>query len=159
MADILVRVIDTYVFHHKEEGPRFLLLKRSKTKMYEHLWQGVAGKIKKGEKAWEAAIRELKEETGLEPVSMFVADHVSRFYEVYGNRVNLVIVFGIEVDQKEVKLSGEHCEYCWVDLETAKDILVWKGQKEGIAAVADMLNSKDDRIKWSEVDLNTKGAK
>ena len=147
------------MFRHKEEGPRFLLLKRSKTKMYEHLWQGVAGKIKKGEKAWEAAIRELKEETGLEPVSMFVADHVSRFYEVYGNRVNLVPVFGIEVDQKEVKLSEEHCEYCWVDLETAKDTLVWKGQKEGIVAVDNMLNSKDGRIKWSEVDLNTKGAK
>jgi dATP pyrophosphohydrolase len=159
MADILVRVIDTYVFRHKEEGPRFLLLKRSKTKMYEHLWQGVAGKIKKGENAWEAAIRELKEETGLEPVSMFVADHVSRFYEVYGNRVNLVPVFGIEVDQKEVKLSEEHCEYCWVDLETAKDTLVWKGQKEGIVAVDNMLNSQDGRIKWSEVDLNTKGAK
>ena len=159
MADILVRVIDTYVFRHTEEGPRFLLLKRSKTKMYEHLWQGVAGKIKKGEKAWEAAIRELKEETGLEPVNMFVADHVSRFYEVYGNRVNLVPVFGVQVGQEEVTLSEEHCEFCWVDLKTAKDKLVWKGQKEGITAVANMLNSKDDRIKWSEVDLNTKGAK
>ena len=42
---------------------------------------------------------------------MFVADHVSRFYEVYGNRVNLIPVFGIEVDQKEVKLSEEHCEF------------------------------------------------
>ena len=159
MTDILVRVIDTYVFRHTKEGPRFLLLKRSKTKMYEHLWQGVAGKIKKGEKAWETAIRELKEETGLEPVNMFVADHVSKFYEVYGNRVNLVPVFGVQVGQEEVILSEEHCEYCWVDLEMAKDTLVWKGQKEGIAAVANMLNSKDDRIKWSEVDLNTKGAK
>ena len=95
----------------------------------------------------------------VEPVNMFVADHVSRFYEVYGNRVNLVHVFGVQVGREEVTLSEEHCEYCWVDLETAKDTLVWKGQKEGIAAVANMLNSKDDRIKWSEVDLNTKGAK
>jgi hypothetical protein len=34
--------------------------------------------------------------------------------------------------------------------------LVWKGQKEGITAVNNMLNSNDNRIKWSEVDLNTK---
>ena len=34
--------------------------------MYEHLWQGVAGKIEKGEQSWQAAIRELKEETGLD---------------------------------------------------------------------------------------------
>ena len=46
MVDILVRIIDAYVFRYTEEGLRFLLLKRAKTKMYEHLWQGVAGKIK-----------------------------------------------------------------------------------------------------------------
>ena len=159
MVDILVRIIDAYVFRYTEEGLRFLLLKRAKTKMYEHLWQGVAGKIKKGEKAWETTIRELNEETKLEPLRIFVADHVSRFYEVYGNRVNLIPVFGIEVDQKEVKLSEEHCEFRWMDLETAKDSLVWKEQKEGITAVADMLNSNDDRIKWSEVDLGERCTK
>ncbi|GIS53581.1 hypothetical protein Ct9H90mP29_06230 [bacterium] len=35
--------------------------------MYEHLWQGVAGKIEEGETSWEAAIRELEEETGFFP--------------------------------------------------------------------------------------------
>ena len=47
MTDILVRVIDAYVFRHTEEGLRFLLLKRAQTKKYEHFWQGVAGKIEK----------------------------------------------------------------------------------------------------------------
>ncbi|HJM95333.1 MAG TPA: NUDIX domain-containing protein, partial [Candidatus Marinimicrobia bacterium] len=67
MTDILVRVIDAYVFRRTEEGLRFLLLKRAQTKKYEHFWQGVAGKIEKDETAWEAAIRELKEETGFAP--------------------------------------------------------------------------------------------
>ena len=159
MADKLVRIIDAYVFRQTKDGLRFLLLKRSKRKIYEHLWQGVAGKIKNNEKAWEGAIRELKEETGLDPVYMFVADHVSKFYEAYSNRVNFVPVFGIEVCKKEVTLSEEHCDFLWADLETAKRILVWKGQKEGIAAVAEMINSNDDRIKWSEVDLNSKDIK
>ena len=132
-------------------------MKRAKTKMYEHLWQGVAGKIEVGETATEAAIRELKEETGFEPVRMFVADHVSKFYETHEDRINLVPVFGIEVDREDVKISEEHCDFKWVDFETAKDTLVWKGQKEGITAVNNMLNSNDNRIKWSEVDLNTKG--
>jgi hypothetical protein len=61
MADILVRVIDAYVFRRTEEGLRFLLLKRAQTKKYEHFWQGVAGKIEEYETAWEAAVRELKE--------------------------------------------------------------------------------------------------
>jgi dATP pyrophosphohydrolase len=113
----------------------------------------VAGKIEEGETASEAAIRELKEETGFDPVRMFVADHVSKFYEVHGDRINLVPVFGIEVDREDVTISEEHCEFKWVNFETARDTLIWKGQKEGITSVFDMLNSNDDRIKWSEIKL------
>ena len=155
MSDILVRVIDAYIFYQTNDGIKYLIMKRAKTKMYEHLWQGVAGKIEAGETAPEAAVRELKEETGFEPVRMFVADHVSKFYEVHGDRINFVPVFGIEVDREDVKISEEHCDFKWVDFEIAKDTLVWKGQKEGITAVNNRLNLKDNRIKWSEVDLNT----
>ncbi len=153
MPEILVRVIDAYVFRHTNNGLRFLLLKRAKTKMYEHLWQGVAGKIEQGETATETAIRELKEETGFEPRRMFVADHVSKFYENHGDRINLVPVFGIEVDDDVVTLSKEHCDFNWVSYESASKTLVWKGQKEGISAVHNMIISDDDRFKWSKVSL------
>jgi len=55
------------------------------------------------------------------------------------------------VDDDDVMLSKEHCEFRWVDFKTAKNTLVWKGQKEGITAVSDMLIADDDRIKWSQV--------
>ena len=151
MPKVVVRVIDAYVFNRKSKEIRFLLLKRAKTKIYEHLWQGVAGKIEAGETSWEAAIRELKEETGFEPIRIFVADHVSKFYEAHGDWVNLVPVFGIEVEDEEVILSDEHCEFKWVDFNTAHQTLIWSGQKDGIAAIFNMLNSDDDRIKWSEI--------
>ena len=151
MPKVVVRVIDAYVFNRKSKEIRFLLLKRAKTKIYEHLWQGVAGKIEAGETSWEAAIRELKEETGFEPVRIFVADHVSKFYEAHGDWVNMVPVFGIEVEDEEVILSDEHSEFKWVDFNTAHQTLIWSGQKDGIAAIFNMLNSDDDRIKWSEI--------
>ncbi|SVC54741.1 uncharacterized protein METZ01_LOCUS307595, partial [marine metagenome] len=69
MADINVRVVDCYVFLQTKNGIRFLLMKRNLNKIYEHLWQGVAGKIETGEAATETAIRELKEETGLDPLT------------------------------------------------------------------------------------------
>jgi len=153
MADITIRVVDCYVFHQKDGALRFLLLKRNKNKLYEHLWQGVAGKIEGNETASEAAIRELREETGLEPVRMFVADHVSRFYESHQDRINLVPVFGIEVDSVEVKLSKEHVDYKWVDIYEALDTLVWRGQKEGIQTVYDMVMNNDDRMRWSKVEF------
>ncbi len=155
MTDILVRVVDAYVFRRIENGLRFLILKRAKTKLYEHLWQGVAGKIEAGETALQAAIRELNEETGLKPKHMFIADHVSRFYEAYGDRINLVPVFGIEVDSEVVILSEEHSKYKWVTLEDAQKHLVWRGQKQGIQVVNDMILSNDDRMRWSEISLDS----
>ncbi len=153
MTDIKVRVVDCYVYRHTNDGIRFLLMKRNLNKMYEHLWQGVAGKIESGETASETAIRELKEETGLNPINMFVADHVSRFYETHGDRINLVPVFGIEVDSDEVNLSEEHIDCKWVSIDEALDKLIWSGQKKGIQTVYDMVTSNDDQMKWSKVNF------
>ena len=149
-----IRVIDSYVYKKSDNGFDFLILKRADTKIYEHLWQGVAGKIEKNEKSWQAAIRELKEETGLNPRKIFIADHVSKFYEAHQDRINFVPVFGIEVNNEKVVLSDEHCDYKWVDFETASSLLVWNGQKKGIHAVNQMLLSNDDRMKWSLINFN-----
>ena len=153
MASVTVRVVDCYVYRQTDDGLKFLLMKRNLNKIYEHLWQGVAGKIEDGETAPEAAIRELKEETGFDPVKVFVADHVSRFYEVHGDRINLVPVFGIEVNSDEVILSEEHIDFKWVTIEEALNTLVWNGQKKGIQTVHDMVISDDDRMRWSKVDM------
>ncbi len=153
MASVTVRVVDCYVYLKTDDDLKFLLLKRNKNKIYEHLWQGVAGKIEEGETPPEAAIRELKEETGLDPVNMFVADHVSRFYEVHGDRVNIVPIFGIEAGSTEVTLSDEHIDFKWVNIKEALNTLVWNGQKEGIQTVYDMVKNNDGRMRWSKVNL------
>ena len=151
MTKVLVRVIDAYVYSYENNKLSFLLLKRSKTKIYEFLWQGVTGKIEKGELAWQAALRELKEETGLTAHKMFVADYVSKFYEKHGDRINLVPVFGIEVKNKKVSLSEEHCNFKWLSFKEAHAKLTWNGQKKGLKVVHNMLNSKDARMKWSKI--------
>jgi len=153
MADITIRVVDCYVFRQTDDGLKFLLLKRNQDKLYEHLWQGVAGKIEGDETASEAAIRELREETRLEPVRMFVADHVSRFYESHQDWINLVPVFGIEVDSDDVTLSEEHCDYKWVTLDEALEHLVWRGQKQGIQVINEMVLNADERMRWSTIEL------
>ena len=153
MTDILVKVVDAYVYRKTENGLKFLILKRASTKLYEHLWQGVAGKIEAGETAPQAAIRELDEETGLKPKHMFIADHISRFYEAHDDRINLVPVFGIEVDSDDVTLSEEHCDYKWVTLDEALEHLVWRGQKKGIQVINEMVLSADERMRWSTIEL------
>jgi len=151
VTEVLVRVIDAYVYSYESNKLSFLLLKRSRKKIYEYLWQGVAGKIEKNELAWQAALRELKEETGLTAQRMFVADYVSKFYEKHGDRMNFVPVFGIEVKNKKVSLSEEHCNFKWLSFKKAHAKLTWNGQKKGLKAVHSMLNSKDARMKWSKI--------
>ena len=153
MSKIKVRVVDCYVFNLVDNVPEYLILKRNKNKIYEHLWQGVAGKIEKDEKAWQTAIRELREETGLDPSNVFIADHVSRFYETKGDRVNLIPVFGIEVNSKDVILSDEHVDFKWVHYADARNTLVWNGQKKGLEVINDMILSNDERMRWSNINF------
>ena len=85
---------------------------------------------------------------------MFIADHVSKFYEEKGDRINLVPVFGIETETEDVVLSNEHSMFRWMGIDKAERTLVWNGQKKGIRTVYEMLKSNDDRMKWSEIKLN-----
>jgi len=154
MPKIKVRVVDCYIFSQTGKDVHYLLLKRNKNRIYEHLWQGVAGKIEKDETAWQTAIRELKEETSLKPFRMFAADHISTFYESHQDRVNLVPVFGIEVKDKKVILSEEHIDYEWLSFKDAYEKLPWNGQKKGLSIVNDMITStNDERLRWSEIQL------
>ena len=154
MPKIKVRVVDCYIFSQKGKDIHYLLLKRNKNRIYEHLWQGVAGKIEKDETAWQAAIRELKEETSLKPFRMFAVDYISTFYESHYDRVNLVPVFGIEVKDRKVILSEEHIDYEWLSFRDAYERLPWNGQKKGLSIVNDMITStNDERLRWSEIQL------
>ena len=151
MSDLIVRVIDLYIYRYENSEIKFLLLKRSKDRIYENLWQGVTGKIEDNESPWETAIRELYEETGLKPHKAFVVDYVSKFYEHDKGRINLIPVFAVEVKEKEINLSKEHSRYQWLNYKNAKKKLTWRGQKKGIKEVFKMLNSTSDRLKWSKI--------
>ena len=69
MPEVVSNVIDVYPFRRAENGVEFLLLKRVASVRLGGTWQAVHGRIEAGETAWQAALRELKEETGLTPTS------------------------------------------------------------------------------------------
>jgi len=50
-------------------------------------------------------------------------------------------------------LSDEHCDYKWVTIDEALDLLVWTGQKQAIHIVNEMILSNDDRMKWSKIEV------
>ncbi len=123
--------IAAYVCRIKQGKGRFLIIRR-KTSYLPDSWQMVSGKIEKGEKAWEAALREIKEETGLVPDRLYSANATEIFYEASQNVINIVPVFiGILDADQAVRLSAaEHSEYKWVSPEESVAFIRFQQQLE-----------------------------
>ena len=117
-----------------ENGTTYFLLIRRCGKVLNGNWQMVSGKIEKGETAWQAALREIKEETNLVPEKLYSADWVERFYDATQNCINLVPVFVAFVKKPfEVKLApAEHDAYKWVTKDEMMQALEFRSQKDAL---------------------------
>ena len=150
-TEIVVRVVDCHIFRWEDEKPVFLLLKRSENQIYPGVWQCVTGKIEKNETPNDAALRELKEETGLVPSSMWTVDQVNHFFEAEHNRMNLIPVFGVEVESPNINLLLEHTEYKWCCVNDGIDLMMWNQQKQGLINFHQMLTEKLEKLKLSTI--------
>lgn len=136
MTKVVSTYIELHIFKIEDNKMKFLLLKRAPDEIYPNIWQMVTGKIKENEKAYEAAIRELKEETGLKPIEVFSVPVVNSVYLSESDEVCLIPVFACRVNENsEVKISKEHNEFRWVDEDEAIKLLNWEGQKKSVRLI------------------------
>ena len=95
---------------------RLLIVKRE-----NDLWEFPGGGVEWGEDPQKAAIRETKEETGLDAVNVRMVTITSATYEKGDDEKHSVyVVYKGETDSDEVKLSGEHKEHRWLTLTEAR---------------------------------------
>ena len=151
---IISHLIEAHIFREIENGIEFLLLKRSEGQPYPGLWQMVTGKIKPEEKAHQTAMREIKEETGLIPVQLWVAPRVNSFYEPKDEYICLLPVFAARVETNQVKLCDEHTEYQWVDKITAQKLLAWQGQRKAVQIIEDYFLNEKSFFHFVEINLD-----
>jgi len=139
MPYVVASMVEVCVFKFERDQVLFLLLKRRKDeKLYPGIWQYITGSIEEKEKAADAAIRELKEETGFSPQNFWVVPHVNAFYDPDYDSMNLLALFAAQVRPgEEPLLSSEHEEFLWLPLNEALNKLVWPGQREGLRIVQD----------------------
>ncbi|MHC4476188.1 MAG: NUDIX hydrolase [Planctomycetota bacterium] len=116
---------------------KYLVLKR-KSAYLPNTWQMVTGRIEKGEKAWEAALREIREETGLAPDRLYSANEVEVFYEIDDDCMCLAPVFVAFLDSdQEPKLSAEHSKFRWITAAEADQYLLFDQQRRIIRRIED----------------------
>lgn len=95
---------------------RMLILKRD-----NDLWEFPGGGIEWGEDPQKAAIRETKEETGLDAFNVRMVTVTSATYKKgEDDKHSVYVVYRGETDSDNVTISGEHKEYRWLTLTEAK---------------------------------------
>lgn len=131
------------VYSYFDNVRKFLFLKRK-----EGFLDMPKGHIEKEEHAREAAIRETREETGLDlnPDGDFVYKQ-EYWYMLKGEKIKKkVTMFLAEAScEQHVKTSNEHTGHVWLTFEEAKEKLSFKNQIELLKTA----NEYIDRIKGS----------
>ncbi len=143
------KLIDVYVYTMNEGEPEFLLFLRSAKKIYAHQWRMIGGKVNEEEKYWEAALRELKEETGLHPRQFWSIPSVNTFYEAKTDQIHQIPAFAVELDlDSNPQLDDEHSEYRWISIDDLDSYLHWPEQKRLIRLTYELLVNDQILPEW-----------
>lgn len=153
MPRTVSEITEIFIYRKISDETEYLLLKRNHTEKYPGIWSVAGGKVNENEKAFEAAIREMKEETGLVPLKLFVTECVNTFYEHQTDMVQIVPVFLAEAGSGEVVLSEEHSGYEWMTFGKAFETLHWNSWKENLNFINMVLNGEGSGKMLQEIRL------
>ncbi len=142
------RLIDVYVYRLNSGFPEFLLLLRSKNKIYSNQWRMVGGKVKKNEEYWKAAQRELKEELGVFPDTFWVIPSINSFYEANTNQIHQIPAFAAELIDPNIILDNEHTQFRWVSVSEIEDMISWPEQKRLMRLTDQILRNQQILPEW-----------
>lgn len=129
---VAVGVVDVVVFRPAAKGWLVLALQRGPGTRCPGSWEIVHGKIDAGEAFEAAALRECREETGLDAERLLsIAMH--SFYLMPQRTVQLAAVFAAVVaPESKVKLGEEHCKFAWLTVSQARRRLTWPQEKRSL---------------------------
>lgn len=143
MTKITPGVIELFVIKHNGGDWRVLLLQRAADGKRPNTWETVYGKIDARERPETAALRELKEETGLEADALYNVT-VSSFYLHESSTIQMCITFAAFVPEDcVVELSEEHQRFEWLTLEGACDRFTWPREAHALRDAHHLLKTGD----------------
>lgn len=143
------RLVDIYPYSKDNNELKFLIFKRANNVIYSGQWRMIGGKVKEGEKATEAALRELKEETKLIPNLFWVLPSINQFYDRSSGVIRHVPAFAAEVNANaEIQLNHEHSSYTWISKDDLNDYLSWPEQKRLMKLLSNIVSNNQILEEW-----------
>jgi len=146
-------LVEAHVIREVGNEIEFLLLKRAANEKYPGVWQMVTGSIE-SETAYQTALREIKEESGLTPKKLWVVPNINSFYSPEKDVIVLIPVFSVLVNRNQnVIISEEHSEYKWFKKEEAIKLLAWPGQRKSVEIIYEYFTNQQSFLKFVEIHL------
>jgi dihydroneopterin triphosphate diphosphatase len=146
MTDVRVAFVDAYLLRPSGTGGGFevLVLRRAPAGRSPGSWETVHGHIETGETPVQAALRELHEETGLEPLRLYNVSRTEAFYRHTSDEIVLIPVFaGLVAPNATARLSSEHDRVEWLAPPAAAARLSWPRDRRALEDVLSILGSGD----------------
>ncbi|MEM8625633.1 MAG: NUDIX domain-containing protein [Pseudomonadota bacterium] len=146
-VEIKAHAVAVHVLRRVGEVWQVLILYRTSATIG---WSQVAGGIEAGEKAWQAGLRELREEASLVPETYYSADFCEQFYDYENDCICIFPVFvAMVAAHAQVVLNDEHSAFRWASFEEADALLPYPGQRRAIAMIRDafVLRSPDPLLR------------
>jgi bis(5'-nucleosidyl)-tetraphosphatase len=113
---------------------------------YGKHWDYAKGHLEEGETAWQAAVREVREETGIKQidrVGKFEQDMHYVFYSPKKGRIHKRVTYFVGRTRTEtVGLSDEHTGYAWLPFAEAIVKLTYENAREILRAAEDYVNAR-----------------
>ncbi|MGH7615884.1 MAG: ATPase, T2SS/T4P/T4SS family [Gemmatimonadaceae bacterium] len=141
MTQTEVGTIDVVVVRPLDGGWRVLGLQRTSNTRCAGAWEIVHGHIEPGEEPADAAIREVREETGLAVAKLYTL-RVQPFYLHTMRVVELAIVFVAFIDEPgHVIVGNEHDRAEWLTIEDAVARVGFPSERASLREAVELLSS------------------
>jgi dATP pyrophosphohydrolase len=143
MTHLHVGVVDVYVIRPYRDDWLVLALQRATTTRCPGSWETVHGRMEADERPEDAALREVREETGL-AVDRLYSITCQPFYLHTTGAVQMAVVFAAFVPEPgTVTLGDEHQAHEWLSMEAAALRLMWPREREALEHIRILLGTGD----------------
>ena len=143
MTHIEVGTVDVFAVRPLASGWSVLALQRANDTRCPSAWEPVHGHIEPGEEPEDAALRELREETGLDADRLYVV-RVQPFYIRRTRTMQLAVVFAAFVAEPgTVTIGDEHQRSEWLSVDAALARFAFPGERASLREVVELLAAGD----------------
>jgi dATP pyrophosphohydrolase len=143
MTNLVVGVVDVYVVRPYRAEWLVLALRRGPKTRCPGSWETVHGRMEADERPEHAAVREVREEAGLE-VDRLYSITCQPFYLHTLGTVQMAVVFCAFVREPgNVTLGEEHEAHEWLTLHDAGARFTWPRERDALSHIQILLGTGD----------------